>query len=36
MAIVLGADDWPPYIGANLPDNGILSRVVSAAFARSG
>lgn len=36
MAIVLSADDWPPYIGANLPDNGILSRVVSAAFARSG
>ncbi|WP_207389863.1 ABC transporter substrate-binding protein [Aquitalea sp. USM4] len=36
MAIVLSADDWPPYIGANLPNNGILSRVVSAAFARSG
>ena len=36
MAIVLSADDWPPYIGANLPDHGILSHLVSAAFARSG
>lgn len=35
MAIVLGSDDWPPYIGGGLPDYGILSRVVTAAFARS-
>jgi len=35
MAIVLGSDDWPPYIGGDLPDYGILSRVVTAAFAHS-
>lgn len=33
MAIVLAADEWPPYIGNELPDYGILSRVVTAAFA---
>jgi len=35
LSIVLGSDEWPPYLGSSLPYNGILSRVVSAAFARS-
>lgn len=35
LSIVLASDEWPPYLGSNLPDNGILSRVVTAAFARA-
>ncbi len=35
LSIVLASDEWPPYLGNHLPDNGILSRVVTAAFARA-
>src|SRR4051812_4106968 len=28
--------EWPPYLSANLPDNGLISRVVTEAFRLQG
>jgi len=34
-AVYLSSLDWPPYIGSDLKDNGMVAKVVEAAFARS-
>jgi polar amino acid transport system substrate-binding protein len=35
LKITLSNDEWPPYLGENLPDHGFLSRLVKEAFARA-
>ena len=35
-SIKIASGDWPPYMGKNLPDNGIASKVLSEAFATKG
>ncbi|WP_144290555.1 hypothetical protein [Chitinilyticum litopenaei] len=35
-AVTLTLQDYPPFMGQNLPHKGLMSRVVVAAFARAG
>jgi polar amino acid transport system substrate-binding protein len=35
-AVRLASDEWPPYVSASLPDNGVSGAYVSAVFARLG
>jgi len=35
LSVVLSSDEWPPYLGSQLPFHGILSHVVTAAFAKA-
>lgn len=35
LKITLSNDEWPPYLGEQLPDHGVLSRIVKEAFARA-
>ncbi|MTW13543.1 transporter substrate-binding domain-containing protein [Pseudoduganella eburnea] len=35
-AVRLASDEWPPYVSASLPDNGVSGAYASAVFARLG
>jgi polar amino acid transport system substrate-binding protein len=36
LGVTLVADTWPPYIDANLPENGMASEIVTTALTRAG